>query len=1137
MKFRIMSLNWKLVVSRCSFNLLGTWILLAMFISMTFAGYAHAACSSWRSPQKAWFNEYFFGSGGSAPPNFLEVYSTSNAFPASWQNWSIDVYTSTNTKTTYPLTTSTSTACTVSNKTWLTTNVPGGLRQQNALVLLKDEDGAYVDAFVFDNSSPPEPWPGSAASSWFPGLANASTGCPALATSLTSQAGTSGSTPKQFNMLVLENYGNKDMARAPDGGSKWDLTSNTGSGTTYTQCVSNNANFTKTVDNATPTPGSTVTFTLNFANTGSSAMSGVQITDFLPPALTYISSTPSNVLDPPVATGTYTATDPNTGASSTATSITWSPATVAAETISRLYIKMQVPTDATEGHNYVNTAQTTAGLTDNQTDFANITIGSPNTPSFAINVSPATSTTCTPALLGPKVTITAMSAANGTGTPLSSYNGTVTLTASTPNPRWYNTAGVRLSGNTVTLTNGSVTLYLGDTVAETVTVSAVDAVYASPYVMQGSSGNITFTDDSTGLTLTDVDLLTPAYGAVAGRPHAVRATVSTCGSTATTTGQYSGTIYYVPGLNHPAGATGPTINPSSASCPGTVVPPLTTGGTPITLNFSAGQATFYLCTTDVGQYALRLNLNGIPSGTNTVTGISSNFTVRPFVITATGFAAGSTTNPAGASAFTKAGAPFSGTLSAWRWVANADTEVDGTGAQRGNGLPDASVTTATIATANPGLTARFNGTTNNAGVVSLAPVLAPPANAPADTTVYTLGMLSPNTATLASGTATLTNAVSYSEVGNFKIGGTDSGGIYPVTNYLGASGLNVPILSDVVGRITPDHFTLASPNIIRRQGCSPDSTFTYMDETFTLGFTLTARNASGDATQNYRNSYAFLNLFDPNDAKWSSLSVADRNARFAAQWTSTAPGADGSFGLGAFQDSTDYSTRMKVASAAAGGWVNGSSTVSTNVSFARIATAQDGPFATMAMGVVPRDTDGITVRLADLNLNGSRVSVGNNNFRFGRLALFSASAQGQANITLPVQAQYWSGKSWILNNADSCTRIAAGALRAANYRDAKSNTMSAWPVTLGGDVQITGGLGTITLTRPGTVNAGTVDICADLGADPSGGVTCAATAGNHDYLKGKWAPGTTFQNDPAARATFGIYTPETKRAVHIRELF
>ncbi|WP_162256889.1 DUF11 domain-containing protein [Noviherbaspirillum sp. Root189] len=1140
MTSRLMSFKSTFFVGRFRYKFLCGQFLWAFLISLVFiSSSAHAACSSWRSPQKAWFNEYFFGSGGSAPPNFLEVYSTSNAFPASWQNWSIDVYTGINTKTTYPLNTSTATACTVSNKTWLTSNVPGGLRQQNALVLLKDEDGAYVDAFVFDNSSPPEPWPGSAASSWFPGLANSTTGCPALATSLTSQAGASASTPKQFNMLVLNNYGNKDMARDPDGGSKWDLTSNTGSGTTYTQCVSNNANFTKTVDNATPTPGSTVTFTLNFANTGDSTMSGVKITDFLPPVLTYISSTPSNALDPPITTGTYTATDPNTGASSTATTITWSPATVTAGTVSKLNIKMQVPADATVGHTYVNTAQTTAGLTNNQTDFANVTIGSPNTPSFAISVSPATSTTCTPALLGPKVTITAMSAANGTGTPLTSYNGTVTLTASTPNPRWYNTAGVRLSGNTVTLTNGSVTLYLGDTVEETFTVSAVDAVYASPNVMQGSSGNITFTDNSTGVTLTDVDMLTPAYGAVAGRPHTVRATVSTCGSTATTTGQYSGTIYYVPGLNHPAGATGPTINTSSASCPGSVVPPLTTGGTPITLNFSAGQATFYLCSTDVGQYALRLSLNGMPSGTSTVTGISSNFTVRPFVITATGFASGSITNSAGASAFAKAGAPFSGTLSAWRWVASADTQnTDGTSAQRGDGIPDTGITTATIATANPGLTARFNGTTNNAGVVSLAPVLAPPANAPTDTTTYTLGTLSPTTVTLASGAAALTNAISYSEVGNFKIGGS-GGSAYAVTNYLGAAELNVPILSDVVGRITPDHFTVAAPSIIRRPICLPDlpdSTFTYMDETFRLGFTLTARNTSGDVTQNYRNSYAFLNLFDPNDAKWSSMSVADRNARFATQWASTSAGTDGSFGLAAVQNSTDYSTRMRAVSAAAGGWVNGATTISGDVRFERVAV-QDGPFATLALGIVPRDTDGITVKASDLNLNANRVALANNNLRFGRLALFSASAQGQTNVTLPVQAQYWSGKSWILNNADSCTRIAAGALRAANYRDAKSNTMSAWPVTLGGDVQITNGLGAITLTKPGTGYTGTVDICADLGADPSDGVACAATAGNHDYLKGKWAPGATFQNDPAASATFGIYTPETRRAVHIRELF
>ncbi|WP_192805070.1 DUF6701 domain-containing protein [Noviherbaspirillum aerium] len=1095
---------------------------------------AHADnCSPWRGPQKqAWFNEYFFGSGGSAPPNFLEVYSMHGAFPASWQGWSVDVYSSKDVKTTYPLNNSTATACTVSNKTWLTANVPGGLRQQNALVILKDGDGKYVDAFVFDNNPGklPEPWPGDASLNWFNGLANASTGCKPLADALTSQAATSATKPQQYNMLVLGNYGNKDMARDPDGGPVWDLTSNTGAGTTYTQCVSNNTNFTKTVDNSQPTPGSTVTYTLNLANTGSSSMTGVQIIDNLPPTLTYISATSSNPADPPVVVGSYTTVNPNTttGESITAPTVTWSPAAVAGGTVSKLYIKMQIPANATPGHSFVNTART-VGLDSNQTDFANITIGSPNTPSFAISVSPASSTTCTSSpLLGPKVTITAMSAANGGGVPLTSYNGVVTLTASTPNPKWYNSNGTALSGNTVQLTNGTVSLYLLDPVEETFTVSALDAVYAGDtYVMTGSSGNITFTSDTTGITLTDIDALTPAYGAVAGRPHAIRATLSNCGALSTTTAAYSGTIRYVPGINHPTGAAGPTINTASASCPGAITPPLTTSGTPITLNFVAGRATFYLCTTDVGQYALNLSLNLNGTNGTPVTGASSDFTVRPFAITATGFARAGVANPAGNSAFARAGAKFSGTLKAWPWLASADGETNATGLAKGNGIPDNSVTAATIATANLTPTPKFTGTTNNAGVVNLIPAVAPPAGAPADTSTYVLGSVSPATATLASGAVTLNDAISYSEVGNFQFGGVAGSGTtkYAVTNYLGAAGVNVPILSDVVGRITPDHFTVSAPSIVRRPTCSAGSSFTYMDEPFNITFRLTARNASGQATLNYRNSYAFFNPV-----------VAEPTAA-TQMWRSMAVAAGGSVGLGALDVEGDLSTRLAVANPSASGWVNGENEIGAIVTFAR-AAALDGPFENLAIGIAPRDGDGITLKTSDLTLSGNRFPLGTSRLRFGRLNVFSNTVSGRTNLTLPVQAQFWSGRSWVVNSQDDCTIIPATAIRPNSYRDARSAATTAWPVTIGGDVNLAGGQGAITLTRPAGITSGTVDICIDLGADPASGVACTAgTPSNQPFLKGRWTTGNTFRNDPFGRASFGVYTPETRRTVHVRELF
>ena len=69
-------------------------------------------------------------------------------------------------------------------------------------------------------------------------------------------------------------------------------------------------------------------------------------------------------------------------------------------------------------------------------------------------------------------------------------------------------------------------------------------------------------------------------------------------------------MYYLPGLNHPAGAAAPTINPTSPSCPGPVTLPLTSSGAPFMLNFSGGRSTFYLCTSDVGQGPLAGCLSG-----------------------------------------------------------------------------------------------------------------------------------------------------------------------------------------------------------------------------------------------------------------------------------------------------------------------------------------------------------------------------------------------------------------------------------------------------------------------------------------------------------------------------------------------
>lgn len=1048
---------------------------------------AQVGCSSWRSPQKVWLNEYFFGVGANNPPNFLELYTTSPAFQTQWPCSTVDVYSAPNTKKTYTFSSATATACTISGKTWITYNVLGGLESHQALVILRGSNGETIDAFVFDNKVPnsTSPWQNTA-NNWATGH---TTGCVALDTALTNQAAAATLPSNQANVLIVQNYSNKDMARIPDGGPIWDLTSNTGAGTTYTQCVSNNANLTKAVDNTTPSPGSTITFTLSIANTGKSALTGITLDDYLPDytysgsvAPTYISAIPVNPLDSVTAT-TYSAMDPNpiingnpTNTPAAATKITWAPVAIAAGTTAVLNIKMQLPNNAVPGYFYQNFAQTTGGLTPNQSDFADFTVGSANVGSFVITVNPATASTCTTALLGPKVTITAMTAPNGTGTVDTGYSGIISgnsvvyLAASSANVIWHNSSGIPITVSPVPIVptssfvNGVATFYLTDSTAETITVSALDISTYSPNLMQGGSGNITFTSNNNGLTLIDADTLTPAYGVVAGRPHKVRATVSQCGVTNTArTGSYSGTIKYTPGLNHPVGATPPTIS-TTASCPGAIGPLSTITGTAITLAFNSGVSNFYLCTTDVGQFTLNLNLN-LTSPNASVSGSSGNFTARPFVITASNFTVGASPNPKGSAptdaVFTSSGTPFSGTFNAWKWRNTEDLNNDG--------IPDTGITAATFSTATHSRLPRFSGTTNNAGVITFAPKLNTPVGG------ISGGFLSPfpSPAIASSGTITL-GTFNYSEVGSITIAGVATTEAYGATNYLGMPGLHVPILSDIIGRFVPHHFDTEVSN-----ACG---TFSYSGQPFPAQ--ITARNLNGVTTQNYTNTFA------------KNVTFSDTNGTTGIFRPTPLPAS--AFIAGVADNSVDFTFTDKL-------------TIPATI---KLHAA---------------DTDNVT------STTGTE---GTTPIRSGRLVLQNAYGPETEDHTMLFLAQFFGNTSqWSTNTEDNCTTLIADNFDFKNYLQNLAVTEMDRPHidTSLSTLTTIGGRGSLYLRRPSLGDGryvGSVDICVDLGPDtPS---LCVATSANMPWLQGRWSE-TDYDDDPTGRANFGIYRGND-RIINWREI-
>src|SRR5690606_10209646 len=98
---------------------------------------------------------------------------------------------------------------------------------------------------------------------------------------------------------------------------------------------------------------------------------------------------------------------------------------------------------------------------------------------------------------------------------------------------------------------------------------------------------------------------------------------------------------------------------------------------------------------------------------------------------------------------------------------------------------------------------------------------------------------------------------------------------------------------------------------------------------------------------------------------------------------------------------------------------------------------------TLPISVTLRVTDAHGVSSAD----GTEESM---TVRSGRLKLFNSFGSDKLELTLPMQTQYWSGRAWVLNGADSCTSISVESVVRAQYLDHKGAATTAWTTTPSG---------------------------------------------------------------------------------------
>jgi len=713
--------------------------------------------------------------------------------------------------------------------------------------------------------------------------------------------------------------------------------------------------------------------------------------------------------------------------------------------------------------------------------------------------SSATASTC----VAQSVTVRAV---DSLGNTIPSYTGTVNLSTSIGRGGWAasGTSGpVTENGNTNdgiasytfrAADNGQATLLLSVQSASNLTVTATDSVTVSA---TGTSGSIAFRDNAFVIAATDALANVP----VAARPHAMQVTLyrrdtsqspANCAVATDYTSNRTLKAWYTADVSHPAGATAPSINGGAAL--GATVP----GASNLTLNFTAGVATFNLTTADVGKYVLNLRDDTRTyAGAVDIDGSSPTLTVRPFALAITGVQKGATVNPEGSatsgSRFIVAGDTFSATVGGYLWTAADDANNDG--------VPDAGVNFI-----NNGVTPRFAWATtiaSSSNVTYFSP------------TGGVLGALggtaSLTTANYTAGTGTATVAdLRYPEVGS--IGLTAS-----VTSYLNTAGVDLvgnavngtTGLPVRVGRFYPNNFALLAGAAVTPFCGSGAAGFTYMDQPgLILNFAFEARNLLNAATVNYRSTV--YNVGAVTYAAENNDSGVNLSARLT--------------GIPAVS------------------WTNGVYSVSTTSGlFSRptVAPIPDGPYESLLVGAIVTDPDGARVATPDMNASAvgcgggcdaRAISTTPTRMRFGRLRIGNALGSPPLALPIPVTLEYWNGTGFVRNSLDSCTRLTNTNVAFGNFQNglAACNT-SGTPIGANA-ITFTGGQATnFRLSAPNS--RGSVDLTVNLrttasGITCSGGTSSAATPASQAWLLGNWGA-ATYDQVPVGRASFGLYSNST----------
>lgn len=330
-------------------------------------------------------------------------------------------------------------------------------------------------------------------------------------------------------------------------------------------------------------------------------------------------------------------------------------------------------------------------------------------------------------------------------------------------------------------------------------------------------------------------------------------------------------------------------------------------------------------------------------------------------------------------------------------------------------------------------------------------------------------------------------------------------------DYLGAGDVS-GTASGNLGRFIPWDFGVVLNAPAFATACG---TFSYVGQPFGYAtppvISVTARSASGATTQNYTGAWWKIT-----DAKLAADGNRSYSAASGTLDTGVLPApdpviADGGDGTGTL-------------TFGAGG----------GLAFTRGLTPV-APFdaeVSLSLDVVDEDDVAYAGNPARFGAPAPGAGIAFDNgktMRWGRLALRNAHGSELMALPLPAGTQYWDGSGFVANTEDGCSALSIGDAVLSN--DLESGQTD-------GDIRIGGGLTTLSIANtpvaagdpglafsaPAAGNTGYADLRIDLST---------ATGADLPWLRFDW-DGDGSDDDPAARATFGIYQG-SPNLIHLRE--